>query len=136
MATTHTRRLTRGVLAASAALLFPLAGCTGDEATTGTTVLEDTGAAAATASDAAEAAGEAVDCSGTSCSVTLDQTSGSVDVLGTEITWGGVADGEATFSVGGREVSCTEGQSVGAGPLTVECTEVADDSVTFTASLG
>ncbi|SEL16160.1 hypothetical protein SAMN04515665_10922 [Blastococcus sp. DSM 46786] len=136
MATTHTRRLTRGALAAGAVLLFPLAGCSGDEANTGTSVLEDTGAAASTASSAAGAVGEAVDCSGTSCSATLSPDTQSVEILGTSVSFGGVQDGEATFSVGNQEVSCTEGQSVGAGPLTVECTTVSDDSVTFTASLG
>ncbi|MGY1723192.1 hypothetical protein [Blastococcus sp. SYSU DS0533] len=136
MATTHTRRLTRGALAAGAVLLLPLAGCSGEEPNTGTSVLQDTGAAASTASSAANAVGGAVDCSGTSCSVTLSSDSRSVEVLGTEISFGGVQDGEATFSVGGQEVSCTEGQSVGAGPLTMECTTVSADSVTFTASLG
>ncbi|MDP5184273.1 hypothetical protein QOZ88_16690 [Blastococcus sp. BMG 814] len=136
MATTHTRRLTRGALAAGAVLLCPLAGCSGTEPNTGTSVLEDTGAAASTASSAAGAVGEAVDCSGTSCSVTLGADSESVEILGTTVSFGGVQDGEATFSVGNQEVSCTEGQTVGAGPLSMECTTVSADSVTFTASLG
>jgi hypothetical protein len=143
MATTHTRRLTRGALAAGAVLLFPLTGCSGDEANTGTSVLEDTDAAASTASSARSAAssaagavGDAVDCSGTTCSVTLGADARSVDILGTTVSFGGVQDGEATFSVGDREVSCTEGQTVEAGPLSMECTTVSADGVTFTASLG
>ncbi|MGY1825608.1 MULTISPECIES: hypothetical protein [unclassified Blastococcus] len=136
MATSYTRRLSRGALAAGAVLLFPLAACSGTEPNTGTSVLEDTGAVASSASSAAGAVGNAVDCSGTSCSVTLGADAESVDVLGTTVSFGGVQDGEATFSVGDREVTCTEGQTVEAGPLSMECTTVSTDSVTFTASLG
>ncbi|MGY2003658.1 hypothetical protein [Blastococcus sp. SYSU DS1024] len=135
MAIAHRRRTVRGVLVGGALLLFPLAGCTGDEANTGSSVLEDTDAAATSASSAANALGDAVDCSGDSCSVTLGADSRSVEVLGTTLSFDGVQDGEASFSVGDQEVSCTEGQSTNAGPLVLECTTVTDDSVTFTASL-
>lgn len=136
MATTQKRRLVGGLLAAGGLLLFPLAGCTGDEANTGTSVLEDTDAAATSASEAAEAVSDAVDCSGGSCSVTLDADTGSVEVLGTTMSFDGVQDGEATVSVGDQEVSCSEGESVGAGPLTLECTTVSEEEITLTASLG
>jgi hypothetical protein len=33
-------------------------------------------------------------------------------------------------------VSCAQGEKVEAGPLTLECTEVTDDSVKLTASVG
>jgi hypothetical protein len=60
----------------------------------------------------------------------------STSVLGTKISLGDVQDGQATLSVGDREVSCRQGESVSAGPLTLECTTVTQDSVTLTASLG
>lgn len=147
MATTQTRRVLGGMLAAGGLLLFPLAGCTGDEANTGTSVLEDTEAAVSSASEAADAAAEsateaadavsdAVDCSGSSCSVTLDAESGSVEVLGTTMSFDGIQDGEATVSVGDQEVSCSEGESVEAGPLSLECSAVSEEGITLTATLG
>ena len=39
-------------------------------------------------------------------------------------------------SIGDRSVSCTQGQSVDAGPLTLSCSEVTADSVKLTAKLG
>jgi hypothetical protein len=38
--------------------------------------------------------------------------------------------------VGGASVSCAEGDSVGAGPLQLECTSVTADAVEIKASLG
>ena len=108
-----------GVLAGGL-VLVPLAGCSGDEVVSDSSVLGDAGSAASSASSAAESAaesvGEAVDCSGSTCSVTLDADSGEVELLGTTASFGGVQDGEATFSVAGQEVSCAEGDSVNAGP--------------------
>ena len=47
-----------------------------------------------------------------------------------------VQDGRASLGVAGASVSCAEGESVGAGPLQLECTSVTDDAVEITASLG
>ena len=82
-----------------------------------------------------ESAAENVDCSGDSCSVTLESGSGETEVLGTTLSYDGFADGEATVSVGEETVSCAEGDSVSAGPLELECTTVSEDSLTLTATL-
>jgi hypothetical protein len=79
---------------------------------------------------------DTVSCSGTSCSVTLSGDGAKADVLNTTLAFGGVDDGRATLRVGDTEVSCAQGESVDAGPLSLECTEVTDDSVKLTASLG
>jgi hypothetical protein len=79
---------------------------------------------------------DAVSCSGTSCSVTLSGDGAKADVLNTTLAFGGVEDGRATLRVGDTEVSCAQGEKVEAGPLALECTEVTDDSVKLTASLG
>ncbi|MGY1660794.1 hypothetical protein ACI78Q_06170 [Geodermatophilus sp. SYSU D00705] len=75
-------------------------------------------------------------CSTSSCSVTLSGDGSQVDVLGTSLAFGGVQDGRAELRVGNASVSCAEGETVSAGPLTLECTSVQDDSVEVTASLG
>lgn len=77
-----------------------------------------------------------VSCSGSTCSVTLSGDGAEADILGTNLSFGGTSDGRASLSVGGASVSCAEGESVGAGPLQLECTEVSEDSVTLSASLG
>ena len=77
-----------------------------------------------------------VDCAVNSCSLTLSGDGARADVLGTPVTLGTVQDGRATVRVGDREVSCSQGESVAAGPLTLECTTVTPDTVTLTASLG
>jgi hypothetical protein len=74
-------------------------------------------------------------CSGTSCSVTLTGDGAKADILGTNLAFGGVRDGRATLSVGGKSVSCAQGEGVSAGPLKLSCTEVTDNSVKVTASL-
>ena len=71
-----------------------------------------------------------VSCAGTSCTVTLSG-SGSVHALGTTFSLDGITEGRATLLVDGEEVSCSEGQTVPAGPLTLRCTSVTDDTVTF-----
>jgi hypothetical protein len=76
-----------------------------------------------------------VSCSGNSCSVTLSGDGAEAEILGTTLTFGGVQDGRAELSVGGTGVSCAEGESVSAGPLSLQCTTVTDDSVELTASL-
>ena len=139
MARTQRQKLTIGALTAGL-LVLPLAACTGNEDVPDSSTLSSAGSAASSAtsaaSSAAEEVSEAVDCSGHSCSVTLDADAAEVEVLGTTISFGGVSNGEATFSVGDREISCAEGDSAEAGPLSIECTTVSEDSVTFTASLG
>jgi hypothetical protein len=106
--TTRAARLATGLLAGG--LLFaPLSGCTFTS--------------------------HNVSCSGSSCSVTLSGDGAEAEILGTTLTFGGVQDGRAELSVGGAGVSCAEGESVSAGPLSLQCTTVTDDSVELTASL-
>lgn len=77
-----------------------------------------------------------VSCSGTKCTATLHGDGASADVLGTKLTFAGTKDGRATLGVGGASVSCTQGQSISAGPLTVVCTSVTGSGLELTASLG
>ncbi|SFK37572.1 hypothetical protein [Geodermatophilus ruber] len=79
---------------------------------------------------------DTVSCSTSSCTVTLSGNDAEVEILGTTLAFGGVQDGRATLSVGNASVSCAEGETVSAGPLSLECTSVQDDSVKLTASLG
>jgi hypothetical protein len=100
-----------------------------------TTEPQDTaGTAEPTATDGDTTA--AVDCTGTSCSLTLSGDGAQAEVLGTQVALGAVENGRATVRVGDQELSCSQGERVSAGPVTVECTTVAQDSVTMTASLG
>ncbi|SES79944.1 hypothetical protein [Geodermatophilus poikilotrophus] len=141
--TIHRRRFAPGVLA-GALLLVPLAACSEDTTTSGTATTEtsapagDTGTTDTTAPEDTTATGTdaGVDCTGTSCSLTLTGDGAQADVLGTQVSLGTVQDGRATVRVGDREVSCSQGESVAAGPLTLECTTVTADAVTLTASLG
>jgi hypothetical protein len=157
--TIHRRRVASGVLA-GALLLAPLAGC-GDTADTGgvdaapeatasesapaeqtgdpteTSAPMETSAPGTTGATGTDGGtGADVNCSGTSCSITLSGNGAEADVLGTPIVLSAVDNGRASIRVGNQEVACTQGESVSAGPLTVECTTVAQDSVTMTASLG
>ena len=74
-------------------------------------------------------------CTTSSCTATLSGSGAEVDILGTTVTFGGVQDGRASLTAGGASVSCAEGESVGAGPLQLECTSVTDDAVEITATL-
>src|SRR3954466_11231300 len=76
-----------------------------------------------------------VSCSGTSCTATLSGDGASAEILGTTLTFSGVQDGRATLGVGDASVSCAQGESISAGPLSVTCTSVTDDAVKLTASL-
>ena len=149
MSTFHIRR--PALLLASGLFLAPLAACSGDAANTdssGVTSASDAAESAAEAGEsAAESAGEAaesaaesvngeVDCSGTSCTVTLAPDAGEVEVLGTRLAYEGIEDGEATVAVGNDTATCAEGESVDTGPLTLECTTVSEEELTLTASLG
>jgi len=75
-------------------------------------------------------------CSEGSCSVTLAGTGSRVQVLGATIAFEDVRDGQATLRVDTQDITCTEGQSASAGPLTLTCTDVTSDAVTVTVSLG
>ena len=78
-----------------------------------------------------------VSCSGTKCTATLSAGDASADILGTKVEFAGTStDGRATLGVGDASVSCAEGESVSAGPLSVTCTSVTDSAVKLTASLG
>ena len=146
---TRSRRVAPGLLAAGL-LLAPLTGCTGTADTDATPGATATGSAPAggTGTPAETSAPEdttgtgtggtdaGVDCAVNSCSLTLSGDGAQADVLGTPVELGTVEDGRATVRVGDREVSCSQGESVAAGPLTLECTTVTPDAVTLTASLG
>lgn len=78
-----------------------------------------------------------VDCSGTRCSVTLSGEGAKASILGQDLVLVGTGDdGKATVSVGDQSVSCAEGDEVTAGPLTLTCAKVEQDSVELSASLG
>jgi hypothetical protein len=79
---------------------------------------------------------ENVSCTTSSCTATLSGDDATAEILGTTVSFGGIQDGRASLSAGGASVSCAEGESVGAGPLRIECTSVTDDAVEITASLG
>jgi hypothetical protein len=102
----------RARLAAGAAagflLLLPLAACSSDN----------------------------VDCSGTTCTATLSGDGAKASILGNDLGFAGVQDGRATISVGDAEVSCAEGENVSAGPLSITCTKVSEDSLELTAKAG
>jgi hypothetical protein len=140
------------ILIAGALALLPLTGCSdtdaGDpQATSEATDAETSPAEDTTAAEAAEGTdggdedagtdvGSDVDCSGTTCSVTLTGDGAEADILGTSVILGGVEDGRATFRIGDEEVTCGEGDEVSAGPLTLECSSVEEGRVTMTAGLG
>lgn len=75
-------------------------------------------------------------CSGSECTVRLSGDGAEAEILGTRLAFGGVQDGRASLSVGSANVSCAQGETVSAGPLTLTCTTVQADSVELTASLG
>ena len=107
--TTRLPRLAAGVLAGGLALA-PLAGCSFTS--------------------------ENVSCTTSSCTATLNGDGAEAEILGTTVTFGGVQDGRASLGAGGASVSCAEGESVGVGPLQIECTSVTEDAVEITATLG
>ncbi len=109
MALLLTRRAA-GLTAAAALLVLPLTGCSFSS--------------------------QNVSCSGTQCTATLTGEGAEAEILGNSLAFGGVRDGRATLSVGDATVSCAQGESVSAGPLSLTCTTVTEDSVELTASLG
>lgn len=106
--TPRTARLAAGLLAAGLTLA-PLAGCSFGS--------------------------DNVSCTTSSCTATLSGSGAKAEILGQTVTFGGIQDGRASLSVAGASVSCAEGESVGAGPLQLECSSVADDAVEITATL-
>src|SRR4051795_8166131 len=108
MSTSRTR--TAAGLIAGALILVPLAGC--------------------------QVNSDSVSCSGNTCSVTLTGDGAKAKVLGSTVAFGGPSGGQPTVSAPGHDVSCTQGQSVDAGPLHLACTKVTDTSVELSASLG
>ena len=101
-------RLAAGVLAGALALV-PLAGCSFTS--------------------------NNVSCSPSSCTAKLSGDGASAEILGTTLEFAGTQDGRASLGVGDASVSCAEGESISAGPLSVTCTSVTDDAVELTASL-
>jgi len=77
-----------------------------------------------------------VSCSGTTCTVTLSGDGAKATILGHDLAFGGVQDARATLRVGDASVSCAQGESVSAGPLSITCSTVTEDSVELTASAG
>jgi hypothetical protein len=77
-----------------------------------------------------------VSCSPSSCTATLSGAGAEAEILGTKLEFAGTQDGRATLGVAGASVSCGEGESLSAGPLSITCTSVTDDAVELTATLG
>jgi hypothetical protein len=78
---------------------------------------------------------QGVSCSPSACTVTLEGSDAEVEVLGTTLTFSGTQDGRASLGVGPANVSCAEGETVAAGPLSLECSSVEADRVELRASL-
>jgi len=76
-----------------------------------------------------------VSCSTSSCTAKLSGDGATAEIFGTKLEFAGTQDGRATLGVGDASVSCAEGESISAGPLSVTCTSVTDDAVELTASL-
>jgi hypothetical protein len=109
-----------------------LAGCSGGDSSSGAAPTSTPPPAASTSPSGDTSA---VSCSITSCSLRLTPGT-TVDVLGNRVSLGGVQDGRASLGVGDRSVSCAQGQSVSAGPLTLTCTTVTAEQVVLSAGLG
>jgi hypothetical protein len=82
------------------------------------------------------ASSQNVSCSGSSCTATLSGDGAEATILGTSLAFAGTKNGRATLSVGDASVSCAQGEKVSAGPLSLTCTTVTENSVEVTASLG
>jgi len=76
-----------------------------------------------------------VSCSSNECTVTLSGNGAEAEILGQSLAFAGTENGRATLRVGDTSVSCGQGENVAAGPLTLACGTVTDDSVELTASL-
>lgn len=76
-----------------------------------------------------------VSCSGPSCTATLNGNGATASILGQSLAFAGTQNGRATLSVGNASVSCAQGERVSAGPLSLTCTTVTQNSVQITATL-
>jgi hypothetical protein len=138
----------RAVVALAAAVLLPvLAACTVNIGTTAASSSSSAAGSTARApapsqpggvtADQSAAPGQnnvaRVSCSGSACTVTLAGSS-RLTVLGTTFSLTSIQGGRATLDVGGQSVSCAQGESVSSGPITLQCTAVTADSVSFTAT--
>ena len=72
-----------------------------------------------------------VSCINNACTVTLSGNS-VVRLQGTTFSVDRIEDGRATLRVNDQDVSCTQGQTVSVGSVTLTCTRVTSDTVTFT----
>jgi hypothetical protein len=77
-----------------------------------------------------------VSCSGQQCTATLSGSGAEASFFGTDLAFAGTKDGRATVTVGSTSYSCAQGESLQAGPLSLTCTTVTEDSLGITASLG
>jgi len=77
-----------------------------------------------------------VSCSGRTCTATLNGNGTTASILGHDLGFAGVKDGRATLQVGDASVSCAQGESVSAGPLSITCTTVTTDSVQVSVKVG
>ena len=77
-----------------------------------------------------------VSCSGKQCTATLSGSGAEASILGNDLAFAGTKDGRATLSVGGTSYSCAQGESLTAGPLSLTCTTVTEDSLEITAAIG
>lgn len=126
-----------GGLGGAAASVTSAAGQVTSSVSSGASAASSAASSAAnSAVDSAPPSGSPVSCSGTSCSVTFTGDVSSVDVLGTQVTFGGVQNGQATIGIGGRQLTCRQGESISAAPLRLTCTTVQPDRVTLTGGLG
>jgi len=74
-----------------------------------------------------------VNCTNGRCTVTMGGSGTTVGIFDTTISFGSTSDGRATLRVDGQDVTCVVGQTLTAGSLTLTCTEVTADTVSFTA---
>ncbi len=149
--TMHTTTRLLAGLGAGVLLVAPLAGCSdsttdqaGDAVASATSAADegldqatesaDAGATGSSSADSGSSTG--VDCSGTSCTITFGGDGTEVDVLGTTVRLGQVTDGQARIGIAGNDLTCSEGETISAGPLSVECTTISPETVVLNASLG
>jgi len=75
-----------------------------------------------------------VNCTNGTCTVTMGGSGTTVGIFDTTISFGSISDGRATLRVDDQDVTCAAGQTVTAGSLTLACTDVTADTVSFTAT--
>ena len=73
-----------------------------------------------------------VNCINGTCSMTMGGSGTTVGIFDSTIAFGSISAGRATLRVDGQDVSCVKGQTVTAGSLTLTCTDVTADTVSFT----